>query len=426
VRRKRGARRGRRLALVAASLVVAAIVLLFTLTSSRPIVPMRAAPTAEEVGAGRDAYRQIREGRGKAGGSLVTLGPEQLAGLGAVASHGFRPDALWLGTEGSVFLVHASHHLPLGRWLNVTLRAESPSADFPTTHLKVGLWSLPPFLSRWALEVGRWLLERRTEVPPLDALVRNFSVRGGTVSALISLPGKSGLVDQMAGAIAAPVDSDQVLRIYCALADRQRKEPSGDFAEQVRRAFSISPEGVPQANFNRAAFIALGMLLVDERVADFAQLSENDLGHCRIPVVPASIYGRFDWTMHWTLSAAISVGAGVQLSEAAGEWKELADSLAKQSQFAVGDPSGFSMADLAADRAGFHAANTAVQADGAERLAGELAKVTPEQLLPNQLVQREDGLTNKQFVERYGGVDDPRFKARVAEIDGVLAQRGLR
>ena len=426
MRRERGARRGRRVALTAMILVVVALGLWFTLTSSQPIVQRHLAPTAEEVGAGRDAYRQIREGRGKPGGSLVNLGPAQLAGLGAVASHGFRPDALRLGTEGSDFLVEASHHLPLGRWLNVTVRAESPSQDFPRTHVQIGLWSLPPILSRWALEVGRWLLERRTDVPPLDALVRNFSVHGGTVSARVSLPGKSGLVDQMAGAIAAPLDSNQVLRIYCALADRQRKEPSGDFAEQVRRAFSIAPEAAAQSDFNRAAFIALGTLLVDERVADFAHLSLDDLGHCRIRVVPASIYGRFDWPMHWTLSAALSVGAGVQLSEAAGEWKELADSLAKQSQFAVGDPSGFSMADLAADRAGFQAASSAAQPDSAARLASELANVRPEQLLPNQLVQREDGLTNKEFVKRYGGVDDPRFKARLREIDGVLSRSGLR
>ena len=145
-----------------------------------------------------------------------------------------------------------------------------------------------------------------------------------------------------------------------------------------------------------------------------------------IPTVPASIYGRFDWTKHWTLSAAISGGAGVQLSEAAGEWKELADSLSRQSQFAVGDPSGFSIADLAADRAGFQSANAAVEPDSAERVAAELAKATPEQLLPNDLVKREDGLTNAEFVRRYGGVDDPRFKARVREIDGVLAQSGLR
>ena len=426
MRKIRGVGRTSKLALFTGVLVVSALLLWFTVTSSQPLVARRAAPTAEDVGAGREAYHQLREARGNKGGAQITLGPAELDGLSAVASHGFRPNVLLLGTQGPALVVQASHHLPLGRWLNVTLRAEGPSREFPRTYLKIGAWSLPPLLSRWALEVGRWVLERRVVVPPLDHAVRNFSVEAGTVRAMISLPGKMGLVDQMANAVAVPIDSDQVIRIYCALTDRQRKQPSSDFAEQVRRAFSVDPGPVARADFNRAAFISLGMLLVDQRVKDFAQVSGEALRQCRIPTVPASVYGRFDWTKHWALSAAISVGAGVQLSEAAGEWKELADSLSRQSQFAVGDPSGFSMADLAADRAGFRTASAAVGPDSAERLAAELAKATPEQLLPNQLIQREDGLTNKEFVQRYGGVDDPRFKARVREIDAVLVQRGLR
>ena len=416
----------KRLALIAGALALLVLVLWFTVTSSQPLLPMRAAPTAEEVGAGRDAYHQLREARGNKSGATVTLGPEQLAGLGAVASHGFRPDQLNLSTQGSVFLVRASRHLPFGRWLNVTVRAEGPSKEFPRTHLKVGMWSLPPLLSRWALELGRLVLERRVEVPPLDRMVRNFSVGGGTVQALVSLPGKSGLVDQMASAVAEPINGDEVIRIYCLLTARQRQQPSSDFTEQVHRAFSLDPEGVPQADFNRAAFIALGILLVDPRVKDFAQVSGEDLHRCRIPTVPTSIYGRFDWPKHWTLSSAIAVGAGVQLSEAAGEWKELADSLSRQSEFAVGDPSGFSMADLAADRAGFQAAKAAVQPDNAQRLASELAKAGPQQLLPHTLIEREDGLSNAEFVRRYGGVDDPRFKARVQQIDAVLGRSGLR
>jgi hypothetical protein len=419
-------RRGRTFATIAALLALIAIVLWLTVTSPQPLLPMSPAPTAEQVGAGRDAYRQLREARGKKGGTPLVLGSAQLDGLGVVASHGFRPDRLTLSTDGSVLVVEASHHLPLGRWLNVTLRAESPSSEFPRTHLKLGAWSLPPLLSRWALEAARWVLERRVQVPPLDAMVRNFSVDGGTVRALVSLPAKSGLVDQMATAVAQPIDGDEVVRIYCALTNRQRQEPSSDFAEQVHRAFSLDPQLASRADFNRAAFIALGILLVDQRVAHFARLSPEDLGRCRIATVATSIYERSDWPKHWMLSAAISVGAGVQLSEAAGEWKELADSLARQSQFAVGDPSGFSMADLAADRAGFQAATAAVQPDSAERLAGDLANATPQQLLPHALIEREDGLTNAEFVRRYGGVDDPRFKARVQEIDAALAKSGLR
>jgi hypothetical protein len=409
-----------------AALVLVVLALWFLLTSSAPMVPERPAPTAADVGAGRDAYRQIRGAKGSRSGKLVVLGPAQLDALGALASHGFRPDRLTAGIDGPNLRVEGSHRLWPGRWLNVTLVAEGPSTGFPRTRLKIGALNLPPLLSRWALETGRWLLHLRTpDVPPLDTAVRNFSVQGGNVTALMSLPGHSGLVDDMAGAVSQSVDKSQVLRVYCALEDRQRKQPSGDFAEQVRRAFLLDPQGASRFDFNRAAFVALGMLLVDERIADFADLKPEEIGHCRTAAVPTSIYGRSDWPKHWILSAAISVGAGVQLSEAMGEWKELADSLAKESQFAIGDPSGFSMADLGADRAGFRTARAASEANSADRLADELAHAQPEQLLPHALVEREDGLSNAEFVRRYGGIDDPRFKARVGEIDAVIDRAGL-
>ncbi|MEA3078766.1 MAG: hypothetical protein QOF05_174 [Sphingomonadales bacterium] len=420
-----GGRRGRKLLVAAAALLLAVAISWFTLTSAAPSTPAPPAPSADAVVAGRDAYRQLRNAQGNRGGVPVTLGVAQLAGLSAVASHGFRPDRLAIAIEGRQVVVRASHHLRFGRWLNITMRSEGPSRGFPRAHLKLGLWTLPAWLSRWALDAGRLVLSLRAEVPPLDVMVRNFRVERGSVSALISLPGKSGLVDQMASAVAEPVDRASVLRIYCALSRLQQKKPSGDFAEQVRRAFGLDPEGVNRADFNRAAFVALGMFAVDERVGDFAQLSPADLGRCRTAVEPTAIYGRQDWPKHWALSAAIAVGAGTQLSEAAGEWKELADSLARQSQFAIGDPAGFSMADLAANRAGFRTARAAWQADHADRIGAALAHATAEQLLPAELIRREDAFSNAAFVKRYGGLDDPRFKQRVREIDAVLDARGL-
>jgi hypothetical protein len=330
-----------------------------------------------------------------------------------------------MSVKGGQAMLRGSHRLPLGRWLNVTLRAEGPSQGFPRVRLQVGIWQLPPRLSRWALQVGRLYLRRRAEVPPLDEMVHNFTVRGATVTALVSLPGKSGLVNEMASAVAEPIDRASVLRIYCALSNVQRKKPSNDFAEQVRRAFSIEPQGASRPDFNRAAFVALAIFGVDQRVGDFAQISPADLGKCRIPEVQTAIYGRTDWPKHWALSAAIAVGAGTQLSEAAGEWKELADSLSGQAHIVIDDPSGFSMADLSADRAGFRTARAAWQVGGAELMAAALAHATPEQLLPPELVRREEALSNALFVKRYGGLDDPRFKQRVREIDAIIDAKGL-
>jgi hypothetical protein len=49
-----------------------------------------------------------------------------------------------------------------------------------------------------------------------------------------------------------------------------------------------------------------------------------------------------------------------------------------------------------------------------------------EQLLPRKLVDPEDSLSEAEFLERYGSVDDARFHKRVREIDLQLARSGIR
>lgn len=400
----------------------------FTLTSPRALIPPVGAPTADEVGAGRAAYRQLVEAKGDKAGVQIEVGRKELSSLAALASHALRPDRLRAATFGSTLRIEGSHPLIMGRWLNVTLDAEGRSAGFPPVRLTVGVVRLPPAPSRAALETARWLYLhlRHAEIPPISQIASDFAVERNGVTALLSFGHKSGVIDEMAGIVARPIDRDAVVRIYCALADQQRHHPSLELVEQVHRAFSLDANYSPPADFNRAAFLALGMLLVDDRVAGFARLRDADFHHCAIAPVPVAIYGRLDWPKHWALSAAMSVGAGTQLSEAAGEWKELADSLSPQSRFAIGDPSGFSVADLVADRAGFELANAAAQPGGAARIARKLAGADPQQLLPHSLIEQEDGLSNAEFVRRYGGIDDPRFQARIRQIDLGLDRWGLR
>jgi len=339
----------RRLTTAALALLALLIAGWLVLTSPAPLFAAPPAPNAAQVAAGRDAYRQLRGAQNNSNRRIV-LNAEHLAGLGLLASHGFAPDRLRLAIRDGRVVAEASHRLPLGRWLNVTAMAQPSGEGFPTTSLKVGLIRLPAWLSRAALESVRLLLMARgVDLPPLHWLVRELTVQGETVTALVRLPSRTGVIDTMAGVPSNVIDDAQVTLTYCALARRQRTRPSDDFAEQVRRAFSL-PDGGNPAAANRAAFIALAMLLVDERAASFAGSAREDTTDCRMPIVSTQLFGRADWPKHWTLSAAIAVGAGVQLSEAVGEWKELADSLQRNAEFSVGDPTGFSMADLAADR----------------------------------------------------------------------------
>ncbi len=392
------------------SLVVAvAAGLLVLLTSPAPWVAPRPAPTAEQVGAGRDALLQLRGAADLPAAHPIAFGPEQLDGIAALASHGLRPDRLSLGVKDNGLHITGSHRLPGGRWLNAAIVAVRSGRGFPATHLTIGRLSLSDRWSRAILNVGRRLLAwRGVEVPPLDVMVRHVAIGGGKVVAIVDPPRPQ-----------ASIDGAAVTRRYCALAGAQRRIPAAQFATQVRRAFI----GAATPADNQAGFVALAMLLVDEKAAELANAARAHVDRCRIPAPVVTLHGRADLPKHWSLSAALAVGGGAQLAQALGEWKELADSLAPQSEFAVGDPTGFSFIDIGADRAGFRTATSATMPDRAADRAAGLRAATDDSLLPPVILRQPEGLTEAQFTRAYGGIGDPRFTAMIERIDAMLGER---
>jgi hypothetical protein len=415
------------LAVVLLGLLSVLLLLGVLLTSATPWAEERAVPTAEQVGAGRDAVLQLRAGRmDPAGLSHLRLGPAQLDGFAALASHGFRPDRLDIALHDGVLDIVGSHRLALGRWFNVGVVASGASAGFPPLGITIGSLHFGPRASRWLAQLGRLGLRLRgVQLPALDAMVRDVRIGPDLATATIVLPRGSGLVDHLAGAAGDPVDEALVVATYCRLAAAQKAQPEGDFAAQVRRAFlHRGPE--PAEDYNKAAFVALAILLVDERAGDMAGNARALIRSCGIAPVTVAIHGRRDLPKHWILSAAFAVSAGTQFAQAIGEWKELADSLARQSSFARGDPSGFSFVDLAADRAGFRLAKAASEPGEARRIAARLASATAQSLLPVALLERPESLTNAEFVRQFGGIDDPRYQAAVRRIDRVLERDGIK
>ncbi|WP_445192151.1 hypothetical protein ACT009_16585 [Sphingomonas sp. Tas61C01] len=420
--------RRRRWPSILAILVGIALVLLLAMTSRSPWVAARGTVIAEQVGAGRAAVAQLQPGGVPLPqGNAVRFGRAELDGIGALVSNGFEPDRLALEVRGGVMTVTASRPLWFGRWLNLQLVTDGTSKGFPPIRLRFGSIDLSPAMSRRVVDLLRYAANRRgLALPPLDKLVRSVTVGRDAVGAIIALPPRDMLANRIAKLEKDPVDSVAVKRLYCGLAAAQRRYPSDDLARHVNRAFAGAAAQANPAAYNRAAFVALAMLLVDPRAGDLAGGAQAATASCRIEPVVVAIHGRADLSKHWALSAALSAGAGGQLAQALGEWKELADSLAQQSEFAVGDPTGFSFVDLSADRSGFTIAQAAADPDNAARIGALLARATPANILPESLLSRRERLTNADFIKRYGSVQDPRYAAMVAGIDAVLAREAIR
>ncbi len=386
----------------------------FTLTSPGPWLAQRPAPNADEVRAGRETLERLQLVHGASGAPIpLTLAGEHLDGVAAMANQVIAPTRVAAGVESGTISLEASHPLPMGRWLNVVATAGGESNGFPAVRLTVGLWKLPLGLSRFIIDAGwRVLRYRGVMLPPLDDMVRRTKVDGTEVSALISLPDNSGLVEQIASVRETSVDAAAVARLYCAMAAAQRRQPEPDFTAQVRRLFALPEPALSPAEHNRAAFVALAMFAVDEQAGDLAGTARKDTQSCRIEPPRLMIEGRPDLPKHWSLSAALSAGLGTQVATAMGEWKELADSLPHGS--------GFSFVDLAADRGGFHAAQAGVDPERAVRFAAAMATAEPKQIIPPSLLRGVEGLTKKQFEAGYRSIDSPEFGLAAAKIDKVL------
>lgn len=405
------------IALAIVLLGLAGLILLFTDRS--PLVPPSPPPTAEQAGAARAAVRQFRVGQARAGNSMVRFDAAELSAIGALASNGFRPDRLLVAVRGRAIHVLGSHRLPLGRWLNVSVVSGGGGAGFPPARLTVGSMTFPRSISRLVFDAAHAVVVARGgRLPPLDRLVRNVRVGQDFVTATVSLPPGSGIMAQL-GDDAQPAPG-VVRDAYCRLVRLQAADPSNEFAAHVRRAFGAAPGVTATSESNRAAILALGMLTVDPRVGELAGVKPALVARCRIAPIDVRLNGRADLPKHWALSAALAVATGTQFSQAMGEWKELADGISRQSRFAVGDPSGFSFLDLAADRSGFLTAGLAMEPGSAVKLATALARAGSGDLLPPTLMPLQDGIPNATFVRQYGSTEDPRFLAALDRIDAEL------
>jgi len=355
--------------------------------------------------------------------SEVTLTGVHLDGLSSLATHSFQPDRLDMFTADSAFHVIASHRLPFGRWLNVLGEARPNKRGFPVVRLKIGSASFSPDSSRSLVELGRWGLELLdVEIPELDDLVRNFDIEGENVVFTARLQNKTGLLDRFFGSQSG-LDSSRIASLYCELFELQTNDPTDDFAVHVRRAFAhADPEHVtPQSN--QESFVALAMAVVNAKVGLLAGVNDGHLV-CEGSPISTQLHGRRDLPKHWAMSAALKVTSNARFAKSLGEYKELADSLSKNSEFALGDPSGFSFIDIAANRAGILIAERAASSLEAVLLASRLARARQDTLLPPSLLKLKEGRSIK-FAEDYGTLDDERFKEILHDIDTVLNEESL-
>lgn len=411
----------RRWRIVLALILGGAVALFLLVTSSAPWVPETRNATAEQVAMVRALANEARRSRATGEPVELELDNTKLDALSAMMTQGFDPNRFEAKLEDGMLTLTGSRPL-LFRWLNIRAQTSGTSEGIPPFAVRIGALSLPGWLSRLGLGVAqRRLAGEDGALPPIDTIVRSISVREDTLTAQVVLPQGNLLAHVRATGVPA-IDDRAVATIYCQLAEQQRSDPDPLLAHQLGRALAAaepSPEG------HRSALVALALLSVGPEAGKVTGGSEGAIGKCAGAPVRLTLQGREDWAKHWALSAALETTTGGRISAAIGEWKELADTLAKGPLLGPNDPSGFSFVDLASDRAGILTARQLTDPDRLAAAREKLLAAQDDMLLPQAALSLSDGMNDADFAARYGATDDPRFERKVDSIDAMLRRGGI-
>jgi hypothetical protein len=196
--------------------------------------------------------------------------------------------------------------------------------------------------------------------------------------------------------------------------------PSGEarFGALMKIAFAPLPgksENVSAVQHNRAAILALGIAIGDEKLVRFVRLNRNSKLMREVSLLHkgTTLRSRVDWAKHFYVSASLAVLENSLVSDAGGLMKEQLDALSRGS--------GFSFGDFAADRAGVRFAAAATNSEDDAKAMQELLtnEFNIDNFLP-PIADLPENLTIEQFRSEYGAVGSAIYREKINDIESRL------
>lgn len=320
--------------------------------------------------------------------------------------------------------------IPLGggaKFLNVvahgSVSVREGHLDVRADRLRIGRIEMPRALLRvLAPAVGRTLAED-PRLQPMMERVHAVALQAGQLTVTYgrgSLP--RGFVSKLFHASdTKPIDIEAVhaqIDNLLAAASQLPRNSEARFGAAIRTAFQFAQEhAAPDqaAEANRAAVLALGIVLGHAHVETLLGRFLDDPTRAQLQRTFAgtTVRKRSDWPKHFFVSAALTLIAAGNISDASGLLKEEKDSAGG---------SGFSFGDLLADRAGTTFAQVATRDETSARaLQARLAQgFRTDDYFP-EAEGLPEGIQDPELQSRYGGVGGKEYARLVAEIERRIA-----
>lgn len=313
------------------------------------------------------------------------------------------------------------------QYLNLTVagdvNVEGKKLRVQVDHLRLGAAEAPPWLLKMLSPVVAEIINQGRLFHPFLEATREVKIEPNLLSVTyghVDLPpgfredlfGAEGVNEAVLSSTRAQVEN--LLAVV-----GQSPDTKPGFCTCVEAVFSLARERSrtrdPRAE-NRAAIFALGMLLGHPRIEEFLGPVHTVHNH---PVAQrllshVDLRGRSDWTRHFWVSAVMAILSDEVISNAAGLLKEELD--------ADQGGSGFSFADLLADRAGTTLAMHAIRDEATARaLQNRLASdCRLDDIFPDA-ADLPEGISDPELQSRYGGVGGRQYNLIIADIERRLA-----
>lgn len=307
----------------------------------------------------------------------------------------------------------------LGHYMNISANLSSAGDRIHVEQLILGGLVLPGWLLEPLLLQGhRVMLARFDEYRIAAEAVRSYRFQDDRLSVVYQL--NPELVEHLQqsgkGFLFPEADSQRMLAYYeelARIADQyaaRRVSLDKVFPPLFKLAAARTTEsGQPQAE-NRALLLALTMHVLGMNISRFIEVPRAP--HRQL--LHLSLLGRHDFVQHYLISAALTVSAGSGLAGAIGEFKELDDSRGG---------SGFSFADLLADRAGIRLAAMATGTEQQARLLQQRmgGPLSETDFMPD-IDDLPEGIMELEFKHRYRDLDSKNYRIVEDEIEQRLSR----
>jgi len=368
--------------------------------------------------------------------AVLSVSQDELNGLTALAHRAFPKNRMNINISRTVVIAELSVELPLPnivKYLNIRATILPSNYGLLLGDIEIGDLSLS---GRWLIKLTKWAVNNfLKDNLGNDAFntIQWMMLSQDNILVGVQLPDdlhqtkeneKSALA-MLRDQLALFGDVEHVQFYYHSLLKYvEKSNASGSLVDYVGYIFTLAQEQslrgveISAVKENYAALTALSLYFGSNRfeflVGDVADLSKNQLKRRRLLRARTTLANRPDLQKHYIYSVALQLFGSSDASDAIGEIKEFLDSNK--------GGSGFSFADLLADRAGTRLAKLATQSESsAVQVQRLLAGISSESKIMPLIIGLPEGITAESFEQEYRNVNSPQYQEMINIIDDRLS-----